>query len=67
MAASGNNIKAVQSNLKNHNVRLDLKKMADVVDEIDFGQNEMPRFTLSANQEQFDTLFSLLDRNDDSA
>ena len=36
VAASGNNIKAVQSNLKNHNVRLDLKKMADVVDEIDF-------------------------------
>ena len=67
MAASGNNIKAVQSNLKNHNVRLDLKKMADVVDGLDFEQNEMPRYTLSANQEQFNTLFSLLDRNDDSA
>jgi hypothetical protein len=53
VAASGNNIKAVQSNLKNHNVRLDLKKMADVVDELDYDEKEMPRYTLSANQEQF--------------
>jgi hypothetical protein len=34
-------------------VRLDLKKMADVVDELDYDEKEMPRYTLSANQEQF--------------
>lgn len=27
----------------------------------------MPRYTLSANQDQFQTLFSLLDRNDESS
>ena len=41
--------------------------MADVVDEIDFDENEMPRYTLSADQEQFQTLFSLLETNDESA
>ena len=50
-AASGSAIKAVQQNLKNHNVRLDLKKMSDVVEQIDYAMNEMPRHTLSANQE----------------
>ena len=49
VAASGSNPKAVQSNLKNHNVRLDLKKMSEVVDEVSYAQHEMPRYTLSAN------------------
>lgn len=66
VAASGANLKAVQSNLKNHNVRLDLKKMSEVVDDVSYAQHEMPRYTLSANQEQFQTLLSLLDRNDES-
>ena len=29
------------------------------------GMTEMPRYSLSANQEQFDTLFSLLDRSEE--
>lgn len=66
-AASGSALKAVQQNLKNHNVRLDLKKMSDVVEQIDYAKNEMPRHTLSANQEQFQALFSLLDRNDETS
>lgn len=65
-ASQGNALKAVQSNLKNHNVRLDLKKMSDVIETIDYAENEMPRHTLSANQEQFQALFSLLDRNDET-
>lgn len=35
-AASGTLLKAVHSNLKNHNVRLDLKKMSDIVDDVVF-------------------------------
>jgi len=66
-AASGTSIKAVQSNLKNHNVRLDLKKMSEVIEEVAFDVNEMPRYTLSANQGQFDALFNLLDRNDETS
>ena len=48
-AAIGTSLKAVQSNLKNHNVRLDLKKMSEVIEEVAFDVNEMPRYTLSAN------------------
>ena len=66
-AAGGSNIKAVQQNLKNHNVGLDLKKISELVEEVAFNQNEMPRYTLSANQEQFNALFNLLDRNDETS
>ena len=48
-SASGTSVKAVYSNLKNHNVRVDLKKMSEVVEEVDYAENEMPRHTLSAN------------------
>ena len=50
-AASGPNLKIVQSNLKHHNVRLDLKKVSEIVEEIDYAEHEMPRFTISDNQE----------------
>lgn len=58
---------AVYQNLKNHNVRNDLKKLADIGNDTSFPKEEMPRYTLSANQIWFDTLFNLLDRNDDSS
>ena len=48
--SSGPTLKVVQSNLKHHNVRLDLKKFSEVVDEVDYAENEMPRFTISDNQ-----------------
>ena len=48
-ASGGTTLKAVYSNLKNHNVRVDLKKMSEVVEEVDYAENEMPRHTLSAN------------------
>ena len=66
-AASGPNLKIVQSNLKHHNVRLDLKKVSEIVEEIDYAEHEMPRFTISDNQEQFQQLLALLDRNDESS
>lgn len=50
-AAVGTSLKAVHQNLKNHNVRLDLKKISEIVEQIDFKANEMPRHTLSANQD----------------
>ena len=66
-AGTPGQLKAVQSNLKNHNVRLDLKKMSEIVEDTDFAESDMPRFTLSANQNQFDALFNLLDRNDEAS
>lgn len=50
-ASVGPTLHIVQSNLKHHNVRLDLKKFSEVVDEVDYAENEMPRFTMSDNQE----------------
>lgn len=35
-AAIGTGLKAVHSNIKNHNVRLDLKRMSEIVEEIAF-------------------------------
>jgi len=66
-SSSGQTLKAVHSNLKNHNVRLDLKRMSEIVEEVSFAEHEMPRHTLSSNQEQFQALFGLLDRNDDTS
>ena len=67
VAASGSLLKAVHSNLKNHNVRLDLKKMSEIVDDVQYAEADMPRHTLSANQEQFQSLIRLLDRNDEAS
>jgi len=41
--------------------------MSEVIEEVSFDLNEMPRYTLSANQSQFDALFNLLDRNDETS
>jgi hypothetical protein len=30
-------------------VRLDLKRVSEVVEEIDYAEHDMPRFTISAN------------------
>lgn len=60
-------VEVVYENLRNHNVRTDLKKLSEVDDDSHFNQLEMPRYSISANQGQFDTLFSLLDKNDDYA
>ena len=47
--ASGPSLKIVQLNLKHHKVRLDLKNMSEVVEEIDHAEHDMPRYTISAN------------------
>ena len=41
--------------------------MSEIVEEVSFAEHEMPRHTLSSNQEQFQALFGLLDRNDDTS
>jgi hypothetical protein len=52
----------VIDNLKNHFIRNDLMKSSDVVEHFLFPKEKMPRFTLSENQKQFDTLFGLLNK-----
>ena len=48
-------------------MRLDLKKLSEVEEEVDFAENEMPRHTMSANQDQFQSLLNLLDKNDEAS
>ena len=57
----------VHDNLKNHNIRTDLKKLSEVMEEMAFTKEEMPRFTMATNQEQFNVLINLLDRNSETS
>lgn len=41
----------VHDNLKNHFIRVDLVKLSEIVDPASFEKKDMPRFTLSSNQE----------------
>lgn len=52
----------VRENLRSHNIRNDLKKLSEITEETSFKTEDMPRFKISKNQEQFDLLISLLDR-----
>ena len=56
----------VRANILAHNYRNDLKKISDMCEE-NTDKTVLPRYILSHEQEYFDTLFSLLDRPDDSS
>lgn len=51
--ASGPHEIIVRKNLKALNIRADLKPMNEIFEDLDFSETEMPRYTLSANQDQF--------------
>ena len=53
--------------MKNLNVRPDLVKLSDVVDQALFTSKElMPRFSLQANEAQYQLLWKLLERDDET-
>lgn len=56
----------VRSNILAHNYRNDLKKISDMTEE-NTDKTLLPRFILSHDPKYFDSLFSLLDRPDDSS
>ena len=47
-------------------VRSDMKKYTEMVADDDDKKEEMPRHMISADQEQFEILLSLLNRNDET-
>jgi hypothetical protein len=57
----------VFENVQHNFVRLDLQLLKDLYTDCLFARNDMPRFTLSENSNQFQVLFSLLDRQDASS
>ena len=61
---SGGN--AVYENMENMLVRSDMKKYTEMVADDDDKKEEMPRHMISADQEQFEILLSLLERNDET-
>jgi hypothetical protein len=65
--ATKDKLERVQDNLSNHFIRKDFVKMSDLYEEAQFTKDQMPRYTLSHNQDQFDTLFGLLDRQDSTS
>ena len=62
--SSKNKPETVRENLRSHNIRNDLKKLSEVTEESTFQTEDMPRYRISRNQQQFDLLISLLDRQD---
>jgi hypothetical protein len=60
--AARDKVERVYDNLKNHFIRQDLVKLSEVTEAQSFQKEEMPRYTLSHNQDQFDILMALLNR-----
>lgn len=56
----------VRENLKNFNIRQDLRKWSEVAETTTVKKEDMPRYFLSTQQEHFDNLLSLLDLDDTS-
>jgi len=48
--------------MRAHNIRPDLKKLSEITEETIFSSEDMPRYTISKNQEYFDLLLSLLEK-----
>ena len=60
--ASRDRPSTVRDNLRNFNVRPDLRKWSEVGDETALKSEELPRNLLSTQQKHFDSLMSLLDK-----
>lgn len=54
----------VRDNIKAHNVRNDLKFLDEVETKRILPADQMPRMTISRNQQYFDLLMKLLERDD---
>jgi len=63
LKACTDRLERVLENLKCHNIRPDMKKIYEVSEECEFTREQMPRYTMSANQRHFDTLMDVLDKN----
>jgi hypothetical protein len=56
----------VVENLALHNVRADLIRIRDIQSKNPLARSDMPRYTMSAREDVFTALLTLLDRADDS-
>jgi len=65
--AANTKIASVHENLENMFIRTDLKKYSEVTEETSYLKEQMPRLTISSNQDQFNKLIELLNRNDDAS
>ena len=57
----------VFENLKLHNIRTDLQRLRNVTFENNLSKVDMPRYTMSAREDVFFSICSLLERNDSSS
>lgn len=65
MKAARERPQTVRENLKNFNIRQDLRKWSEIGEAATAKKEEMPRYFLSTAQEHFDSLMSLLDNSAD--
>lgn len=66
LKASTDRVERVLENFKCHHIRPDLQKTYMVKEESEFSKQQMPRYTMSANQRHFDILMNVLDKNKDA-
>lgn len=59
-------IDRVIENLKCHNIRADLLKIIETRDDNELSKEQMPRYTMSANQHHFNVLIDVLEKNKDA-
>lgn len=63
LRASTDRPERVHENLKCHHIRPDLQKIYQVKEDCEFTKEQMPRYTLSANQSYFNLLMEILEKN----
>jgi Ca2+-binding EF-hand superfamily protein len=66
LKASTDRVERVLENFKCHHIRPDLQKTYMVKEESEFSKQQMPRYTMSANQRHFNILMNVLDKNKDA-
>lgn len=62
LTACSDRLERVLENLKCHCVLPNMKKIYEIKEECEFTKEQMPRYTMSANQRHFDILLSVLDK-----
>lgn len=66
LKACTDRLERVLENLKCHHIRNDMQKIYNVKEESEFSKEQMPRYTMSANQSHFDLLMEVLEKNKDA-
>lgn len=66
LKACTDRLERVLENFKCHHIRNDMQKIYNVKEDSEFTKEQMPRYTMSANQSHFNLLIEVLEKNKDA-